>query len=66
MINMKKNLLITIGILIYVILAIVDRVIIKIPDYIYIPVAILGIILLIIGKKSNKKTTPSGAVEILN
>jgi hypothetical protein len=53
---MKKNLLITIGILIYVILAIVDRVIIKIPDYIYIPVAILEFILLIIGiKKVTKK-----------
>lgn len=38
-----------IGILIYVILSIIDRFIIKIEDYIYIPITVLAIVFIILG-----------------
>lgn len=37
------------GGMLYVIMSIVDRFISKIPDYIYIPLAIIGIIMIFIG-----------------
>lgn len=39
----------------YVIMSIVDRFISKIPDYIYIPLAIIGIIMIFIGAYFTKK-----------
>ena len=48
----------SIGILLYVVLSVVDRFFYQIPDYIYIPLAILGIVIIIAGfvvdKKKNK------------
>ena len=45
------------GILLYVVLSLIDRFFYKIPDYIYIPLAILGIVFVIVGfvKDKNKK-----------
>ena len=49
----------SIGILLYVVLSLIDRFFYQIPDYIYIPFAILGIGIIIAGfvidKKKNKK-----------
>ena len=49
----------SIGILLYVVLSLIDRFFYQIPDYIYIPLAILGIGIIIAGlvidKKKNKK-----------
>lgn len=52
---MDSTILRIIGILMYIILSVVDRFIYKIPDYVYIPLAILGIILIIIGFIIEKK-----------
>lgn len=48
---MKRRLSIftIIGILIYVIMTITDRFIVKLEDYIYIPIAIAGIAFIFIG-----------------
>ena len=47
------------GILLYVVLSLIDRFFYKIPDYIYIPLMVLGIVIIIVGfvidKKNNKK-----------
>lgn len=45
----ERSFLGSIGILLYVIVSIVDRFIYEIPDYIYIPLAILGIVIIIVG-----------------
>ena len=49
----------SIGILLYVVLSLIDRFFYQIPDYIYIPLVILGIGIIIAGfvidKKKNKK-----------
>ena len=42
------------GILIYVILTFIDRFCFHIPHYVYIPIAIIGIIMIIIGFMMNK------------
>lgn len=46
---MEPAILRMIGILMYIILSVVDRFIYQIPDFVYIPLAILGIVLIIIG-----------------
>ena len=49
----------SLGILLYVVLSLIDRFFYKIPDYIYIPLMVLGIVIIIVGfvidKKNNKK-----------
>jgi len=52
---MKKSLLPTIGIIMYIILSIVDKIITKVPDYIYITVGISSIIIIIIGIIKDRK-----------
>ena len=52
----KGDLLRIIGILIYVVLTIIDRFCFNIVDYIYIPIALIGIIFIIVGIIINKKS----------
>ena len=52
---MKKSLFPTIGIIMYMILSIVNKFIVKVPDYIYISVGLLSIILIIIGLIKDRK-----------
>ena len=52
----KGDLLRSIGILIYVVLTFIDRFCFNIADYIYIPIALIGIALIIIGFILNKKS----------
>ena len=54
---MKKNWLISLGILIYIVLSGIDRFIFKVPNYLYIPIAIIGITIIIAGFRTDKKTT---------
>ena len=54
---MKKNWLISLGILIYIVLSGIDRFIFKVPNYLYIPIAIIGITIIIAGFRKDKKTT---------
>ena len=55
----ERSFIGSIGILLYVVLSLVDRFFYQIPDYIYIPLAILGIVIIIAGvvvdKKKNKQ-----------
>ena len=44
-----KNILICVGIIIYIAMFGIDRIVYHIPNIIYIPVAILGIALILIG-----------------
>ena len=44
-----KNILISVGIIIYIAMSGIDRFVYHIPNVIYIPVAILGIALILIG-----------------
>lgn len=52
----KGDLLRCLGILTYVVLTIIDRFCFNIADYIYIPIALIGIALIIIGFILNKKS----------
>ena len=45
----ERSFIGSIGILLYVVLSLVDRFFYQIPDYIYIPLAILGIVIIIAG-----------------
>ncbi|MBR2724734.1 MAG: hypothetical protein IKB72_04785 [Ruminococcus sp.] len=45
----KRSFMASIGILLYVVLSLTDRFIYKIPNYIYIPLAIVGIVIIISG-----------------
>ena len=45
----ERSFIGSIGILLYVALSLIDRFFYAIPDYIYIPLAIAGIIIVIIG-----------------
>ena len=45
----ERSFIGSIGILLYVALSLIDRFFYKIPDYIYIPLAILGIVIIIVG-----------------
>lgn len=55
----ERSFFSSIGILLYVIVSLIDRFFYKIPDYIYIPLVILGIVIIIVGfildKKRNEK-----------
>jgi len=55
----EKSFIGSLGILLYVVLSLIDRFFYKIPDYIYIPLMVLGIVIIIVGffidKKNNKK-----------
>ena len=53
----NRSLLPTIGIIIYIILSIINKFIIRVPNYIYISVGLLAIILIIVGiiKERKKK-----------
>ena len=56
---MNKDILIIIGMTIYLVLSMINRFFMEIPDAIYIPFALVGIALMIIGialgsKKSKK------------
>ena len=44
-----KNILISMGIIIYIVMSGIDRFVYHIPNVMYIPVAILGIALILIG-----------------
>lgn len=53
----NKSKLISIGVIIYIILNSVSRFVVDIPNIIYIPIAILGIIMILVGafiEKRNK------------
>ena len=52
---MKKSLLPIIGIIMYIILSILDKFIVKVPWYIYITVGISSIIIIIIGIIKDRK-----------
>ena len=55
----ERSFIGSLGILLYVVLSLIDRFFYKIPDYVYIPLAVLGIVIIIVGfvvdKKNNKK-----------
>ncbi len=51
----KVNVLTSIGIIIYVITSIIDRFIVEIADYIYIPILIIAILLMIIPAVKTRK-----------
>jgi len=51
----NKSILPTIGIIIYLILSIVDKFIVKIPWYLYIIIGIFSIILIILGIVKERK-----------
>ena len=55
----ERSFISSIGILLYVVLSLTDRFFYEIPDYIYIPLAVLGIVIIIAGfvidKKKNKQ-----------
>ena len=52
-----KSILISVGSIIYIVMSGIDRFVYQIPNIIYIPVAILGITLILIGffKDKSKK-----------
>ena len=52
-----KSILISVGSIIYIVMSGIDRFVYQIPNIIYIPVAILGIALILIGffKDKSKK-----------
>lgn len=49
-----KNILVSIGIIIYILMSGIDRFVYHIPNVVYIPVAVLGIALILIGFFKNK------------
>ena len=49
-----KNILISVGIIIYIVMSGVDRFVYHIPNIIYIPTVIIGIALILIGFFKNK------------
>lgn len=51
----KGSIFTTVGMLIYLIVSIIDRFVLELADYIYIPIMIAGIILMIIGIIQNKR-----------
>ncbi|MEE0878499.1 MAG: hypothetical protein UH788_04415 [Treponemataceae bacterium] len=55
----ERSFIGSLGILLYVVLSLIDRFFYKIPDYIYIPLMVLGIVIIIVGfvidKNNNKK-----------
>ena len=61
----ERSFIGSIGILLYVVLSLIDRFFYKIPDYIYIPLAILGIVIIIVGfvKDKNKQIVIDDLIE---
>lgn len=51
----NKSKLISIGVIIYIILNSVSRFVMDIPNIIYIPIAILGIIMILVGAFFEKR-----------
>lgn len=51
----ERSFISSIGILLYVILSFIDRFIYKIPNTIYIPLALLGIVIIILGFVIDRK-----------
>ena len=55
----ERSFIGSIGIILYVVLSLIDRFLYQIHDYIYIPLAILGFVIIIVGfvmgKKKNKQ-----------
>ncbi len=51
----NKSKLISVGVIIYIILNSVSRFVIDIPNIIYIPIAILGIIMILVGAFFEKR-----------
>lgn len=51
----ERSFIGSIGILLYVILSFIDRFIYKIPNTIYIPLSILGIVIIILGFVIDRK-----------
>jgi len=51
----KRNKFVTIGILIYIVSSVISRFILKIPDYIYVPIALIAIVLIFIGLIKERK-----------
>ena len=45
----ERSWFISLGIIIYIILTGIDRFVCKVPNYVYIPIAIIGVALIIIG-----------------
>lgn len=45
----ERSFIGSLGILLYVVLSLIDRFFYKIPDYIYIPLMVLGIVIIIVG-----------------
>lgn len=52
----ERSQFISFGIIIYIILTGIDKFVCKVPNYVYIPIAIVGITLIVIGfiKDKNK------------
>ena len=51
----QKNIYPSVGMLIYIVLAFIDRILIDIPDYIYISLGLIAIVLIIIGIIKDRK-----------
>lgn len=51
----EKSILPAIGIVIYILLSLIDRIIVDIPDYIYISVGLIAIVIIIIGLIKDRK-----------
>ena len=45
----ERSFISSIGILLYVVISVVDRFFYKLPDFVYIPLALLGILISIVG-----------------
>lgn len=52
---MKKNIWLIIGFIIYILLLVVDRFVYKLPNYVYIIIGLIVIILIIVGLINDKK-----------
>jgi prepilin signal peptidase PulO-like enzyme (type II secretory pathway) len=51
----KGSIFTTIGMLIYLVVSIIDRFVLEIADYIYIPIMLIGILIIIIGIIQNRR-----------
>ena len=51
----NRSVFSALGIAIYMVLTFVDRIIIDIPDYIYIPIGLIAIVLIVIGIIKDRK-----------
>ena len=51
----NQNIFISLGIVIYIVMSGIDKFVYRLPNMVYIPIAILGIILILIGFLKIKK-----------